>query len=250
MPSYHKIEQYDLKRRRRERYIIAFLLILISALVYFGINLFDLGLDLPVSNSILIFALIDINIILLLLLLFLTLRNLVKLIFERKKKIMGAKLRSKLVLAFILLSLLPTIILFFASSLFISASIEYWSNLPVEKALQYSVEIGQEYYDKIKDEVLADGYHLSRLITYSDYTLFSRTDEVDKLINDKRVEYRLSSVKVFTQALKLRASSQDERIDFTPFDLSLDNVFNQSLEKGADNFLIRTSPHGDLVTGI
>ena len=250
MQSYHKIEQHDLKRRRRERYIIAFLLILISALAYFGINLFDLGLDLPVSNSILIFALIDINIILLLLLLFLTLRNLVKLIFERKKKIMGSKLRSKLVLAFILLSLLPTIILFVASAQFISASIEYWSNLPVEKALQYSVEIGQEYYDKIVDELLMDGHHLSRLITYNDYTLISRNDEVDKLINDKRIEYRLAAVKVFTQALKLRASSQDERIDFTPFNLSMDNVLNHSIEQGKNNYLIQASPHGDLVTGI
>ena len=36
-----------------------------------------------------------------------------KLLFERRKNIMGAKLRTKLVLAFVSLSLLPTIILFF-----------------------------------------------------------------------------------------------------------------------------------------
>ena len=112
MKAYQEAEKQDLKRRRRERYIIASLIVLISILTYLGTKVFDLGLNLPISNSILIFVLININVILLLLLLFLTMRNLVKLLFERKKRIMGARLRTKLVLAFITLSLLPTVILF------------------------------------------------------------------------------------------------------------------------------------------
>ena len=124
MKAYLEAEKQDLKRRQRERYIISLLLIIISILTtYLGIKIFDLGFDLPITNSIFIFALININVILLLLLLFLTMRNLVKLVFERKKKIMGARLRTKLVLAFVSLSLLPTIILFFVSVQFISSSI-------------------------------------------------------------------------------------------------------------------------------
>src|SRR4030042_1356409 len=127
MLRYLETEHYDLRRRRRERYIIAFLILIVSTVTtYLFIKGFSLGLDLPIANSILVFALIDINVILLLLLLFLTMRNLVKLFFERKKGIMGAKLRTKLVLAFVTLSLLPTIILFFVSVQFISQSIEYW----------------------------------------------------------------------------------------------------------------------------
>ena len=126
MKNYLEAEKQDLKRRRKERYIIVVLIVAISALTYLGTKAFDLGLDLPVSSSILIFALININVILLLLLLFLTMRNLVKLLFERKKRIMGARLRTKLVLAFITLSLLPTIILFFVSVQFISTSNGYF----------------------------------------------------------------------------------------------------------------------------
>jgi two-component system nitrogen regulation sensor histidine kinase NtrY len=112
MKEYLETEKQDLRRRRRERYIIGSLIIvIIFLLTLFCVKVFDLaGLDLPISDSILIFSLININAILLLALLFLSMRNLVKLLFERRKKIMGAKLRTKLVLAFITLSLLPTII--------------------------------------------------------------------------------------------------------------------------------------------
>ena len=104
MKDYLEAEKQDLRRRRRERYLIISLCVVISFLIYFGMRIFHLGQALPFSSSIFAFALININVILLLLLLFLTVRNLVKLLFERKKSIMGAKLRTKLVLAFVTLS--------------------------------------------------------------------------------------------------------------------------------------------------
>ena len=70
MKEYLETEKQDLRRRRRERYIIASLIVVIFLLTLFGVTVFDLGLDLPISNSILIFSLININVILLLALLF------------------------------------------------------------------------------------------------------------------------------------------------------------------------------------
>ena len=170
--NYLHSQRKEVRRRRRERYLIAVLLVVISFLTYLGVRVFNLGLELPFSSSILVFALININVILLLLLLFLTGRNLVKLLFERRKNIMGAKLRTKLVLAFMTLSLLPTIILFFVSVQFISLSIEYWFNLPIEQSLKNSVEMGRDYYKGIADEILSLGNNLSRVITHEGYMLF------------------------------------------------------------------------------
>ena len=141
--NYLHSQRKDLKRRRKERYLIAVLLVVISFLTYLGIRVFNLGPELPFSSSILVFALININVILLLLLLFLTGRNLVKLFFERRKNIMGAKLRTKLVLAFVTLTLLPTIVLFFASVQFISSAIDYWSSLQIEQSLKNSLEVAR-----------------------------------------------------------------------------------------------------------
>jgi two-component system nitrogen regulation sensor histidine kinase NtrY len=244
-------EYHDLRRRRRERYIIAFLILIISALTtYLFIKSFSLGLDLPIANSILVFALIDLNVILLLLLLFLTIRNIVKLVFERRKGILGAKLRTKLVLAFILLSLLPTIVLFFVSVQFISTSVENWFNLPIESSLKNSLEVGQGYYNKIIEDMVSTGNDLSRLITYQGYTLLSKTEPVEKLISEKRREHRLSSVKVFSQNLQLRASSQDEKLDLSPFEDPSADLLKKAYETGSDTHEIQSSPHGQLVSGI
>jgi two-component system nitrogen regulation sensor histidine kinase NtrY len=250
MQRYLEAQRQDLKRRRKERYIIAFLIVLVSILTYLGTRVFDLGLGLPVSSSILIFALLNVNVILLLLLLFLTMRNLVKLLFERKKKIMGARIRTKLVLAFIILSLLPTIILFLVSVQFISTSIEYWYNLPVERSLRTSLEVAQDYYNRETEEVLGIGNSVSRLITYHGYILIAKQDELEKLVNEKRMEHRLASIKVFSQRLELRAVSQNDRIDLSPFKDPETDVLTKSLKKGTDVQDIQSLAHGDLVSGI
>ncbi len=250
MKEYLETEKQDLRRRRRERYIIASLIVIIFLLTFFGVKVFDLGLDLPISNSILIFSLININVILLLALLFLTMRNLVKLLFERRKKIMGARLRTKLVLAFVTLSLLPTIILFFVSVQFISTSIEYWYNLPIERSLNNSLEVAKEYYNKITEEMLSSGNNLSRLITYHGYMLLSRKENLDKFINEKRMEYHLASIKVFSKQMDLRVISQGDRIDLSSFKNPGLDVLRKSFTEGTDNQDIQSSPHGDLISGI
>ncbi|MBW2129411.1 MAG: HAMP domain-containing protein, partial [Deltaproteobacteria bacterium] len=250
MKPYQEAEKQDRRRRRRERYIILSLAVLIILLTYLGRNVFDLGLDLPIPNSILIFALIDINVILLLLLLFLTTRNLVKLLFERKKGIMGAKLRTKLVMAFVSLSLLPTIILFFVSVQFISASIEYWFNLPIERSLKISLEVGQEYYDQVTDEILSYGNNLGRLITYHGYMLISRKEELKKFIAEKRLEYRLTAIKVYSMKMKLRAQAIDERINLGSFKDPGMDILREAFNSGSERHDFQSSTHGVLISGI
>jgi len=250
MKNYLETESKDLKKQRKERIIIACLIVAVIFLSFFGFKVFDLGLDLPVSGSILVFALININVLLLLLLLYLTTRNLVKLIFERKKKIMGARLRTKLVLAFITLSLFPTIILFFVSVQFINTSIEYWYNLPIERSLKNSVEVSQDYYQNIDEELISFGNNISRLITYNGYMLIARSDELEKFINEKQAEYRLTSIKVFSSSLDLKAASQDERTDLTSFKNPDKAVLSKSINKGTDLLNTQSSAHGDLITGI
>ena len=250
MKDYREAEREDLRRKRRERYLIVFLLIVISSLTYLGIRVFDPGTDLPISNSIVVFALININVILLLLLLFLTTRNLVKLLFERKKNIMGAKIRTKLVLAFVTLSLLPTIILFFVSVQFISSSIEYWFNLQIEQSLKNSLEVGQYYYNRTTDEILSFGNNMGRVITYDGFMLRSRKDALERFIHEKRKEYRLASLKVLSSKLLPKTVSKDHSIDLSSFKGPGTEVLRKSLEKGADSRHFQSSPHGDLVSGI
>ncbi|MFO7738628.1 MAG: ATP-binding protein [Desulfatiglandaceae bacterium] len=250
MKTYKESQQQDLRRRRRERYLIVGLAVAISFLTYLGIRAFDLGPDLPFSSSILVFILINVNVILLLLLLYLTVRNLVKLLFERKKSIMGAKLRTKLVLAFVTLSLLPTIILFFASVQFISSSVEYWFNLQIEQSLKKSLEVGQNYYDRITHEILSYGNYLSTIVTHEGFMLVSKQEHLEKFIREKQKEYDLASLAVFSQKLDERAESQNHRIDLSSFAGLGEEILTERLDRGADGSFIQSSPHGDLVYGI
>jgi two-component system nitrogen regulation sensor histidine kinase NtrY len=251
MQKYLEAQKQDQKRRRRETGTIFALAVIIPILTYLGTRVFDLRLGLSVSNNILFLVLININVILLLLLFFLTIRNLVKLLFERRKNIMGAKLRTKLVFAFIILSLLPTMILFFFSVQFISSSIEYWYRLPIEKSLRTSLDVGKDYYNRITDDLLSFGNHLGRLITYREYTPRAKDDELERLINDKRLEqHRLVSIKVFSQGLDLRVVAQDNSIDLSPFKDPDVDLLKKCFEEGTDGIDIQSADHGDLVSGI
>ena len=176
MQKYQESEVQDKKRQRREWLIIFFLILVFGTLWYIGSKYFDLGQYFPGSNSTIILSLTTLNIIILLALLYLTVRNLVKLLFERKKNIMGARLRSKLVLAFIFLSIWPTIILFIVSAQFISNSIERWYKIPIERSLKNAVDLGQDYQDRIHKEISYFGNNISRIITYKSWTIIDNAE--------------------------------------------------------------------------
>ncbi|MDY0391410.1 sensor histidine kinase [Desulfobulbus oligotrophicus] len=131
------------KKQRLVRLVIVFCILLIPLLGYVQRGLLTGQFNLPISSTILIFALININGLLLLLMLYLVLRNLVELVFERRQNILGARLRTRLVICFISLSFIPTAILFFVALRFISTSMDYWFNAQIEESLQASVHLSQ-----------------------------------------------------------------------------------------------------------
>ena len=141
----------DLKRRRREKILVVFLLLFTIALTWVAHNLIDFGPNIPISNTILMFSLMNLNLLLILLMLFLAFRNLVKLLYDRRRKVMGAKLRTRLVAAFMALSLIPASVLFLFSIGFIKTSIEFWFNAPVEQALEKSRDVGRNIYQRIEE---------------------------------------------------------------------------------------------------
>ena len=144
-PAGYRLLTAEQKRRKQRlvRLVIGFCLLLIPLFAYLQHGLLDSPSQLPFSGSLLVFALINVNGLLLLLMLYLVLRNLVELVFERNQKIMGAKLRTRLVIAFVCLSLVPTGILFVVALRFVSTSMDYWFNANVESSLESSLKLAQ-----------------------------------------------------------------------------------------------------------
>ena len=108
--------------------IIVFLIILFFAIEYFIRESQEFS---PTAVTNVLLSMLQIIVVLLfLILLFVLGRNLVKLYLERKRKVIGAHFKTKLLLFFTALSLIPTLLLFFFASDLISRNIENWFKNP------------------------------------------------------------------------------------------------------------------------
>lgn len=145
------LEKGERRRRKREYAIIGVIFALVLLISFFIIRSWRHYGDIPVSNMVMMFILTNINMLLILLLIFLVFRNLVKLFYERRRKVEGSRLRTKLVMAFIALTLLPTIVLFFFSINFITSSINFWYKAPVDHALKNSLAVGRNIYALVEE---------------------------------------------------------------------------------------------------
>ena len=186
------------KRRRNELIIIGITSVLIFLLTAIELKFPQVVGRIPVANNIIIFSLININIILILLLIFLVIRNLVKLIFERKRKVLGAKLRTKLVVAFISLSLVPSILLFLVAVGFITNSVEHWFSAQVEQSLQGSLEVAQNYYRDVANHLVSSAHQISQSLSRQEAMKGEKGKGLlREQLEAKREEYRLSTLGLF-----------------------------------------------------
>ncbi len=140
----------DEKRRLAEflgMVICTILLVVISRL---ETRLFSLGELLSVNreflSTLVYFSLINLNVIIILILGFLLLRNITKLVVERKRGVLGSKLRTKLVIALVFFALTPTLILFYVTTRFITTSFETWFSEKVQITIQKTQEAGSHIY--------------------------------------------------------------------------------------------------------
>jgi two-component system, NtrC family, nitrogen regulation sensor histidine kinase NtrY len=171
------------QKKKLTRSVILICLCLIPLFVWFQSALFNNEVSVPISSSILIFVLINVNVLLVLLVLFLVLRNLAELFFERKQNLLGTKLKTKLVVSFISLSLIPTILLFFVALQFVSTSMDYWFNLNVENSLQESLKLAQSFLHDTRDRVDKMSESISKQLDDLDIQKFD-TATISKEIED------------------------------------------------------------------
>jgi two-component system nitrogen regulation sensor histidine kinase NtrY len=237
------------KKRRNEFYIIIVISLLIVTFTYFAVRLPQIGGDIPTAYNIIVFTFININIILLLLLIFLVIRNLVKLIFERKQRILGAKLRTKLVAAFVSLSLVPTLLLFLVAVGFITSSMEKWFSVQVEHSLQGSLEVAQTYYRDFANNAVHYGRQISRSISQRDLVDGKKTDGLKKFMERQRIEYNLGTIEIFAKDLKQVAMVTDADIPDNPLPVPNKELLEESL-KGKEVSKTRVLGSGELITGV
>ncbi len=223
----------DINRLRRKREILLILTIsvMVAFLTYLENRIINFGGDFPISNTILMFILININLLLLILLIFLVFRNLFKLFYERRRKVMGTRLRTRLVMAFISLTLLPTTVLFFFSIHFITTSIEFWFNVPIEQALDNSLQVGRQLYHRVE----AQNRFLLERIAYQirthGYLQPDQREELTNYIQIVQKEFNIQGVEVYDRNGRRLYIALSPELDELPFEV----VFMGNLKKDLQN---------------
>lgn len=209
-------EQQKQKRRLVRRTILV-CLGLIPLFIWLQSLIFKYESSLPVSSNVLIFSLININVLLILLVLFLVLRNLAELLFERHLNVLGSKLKTKLVVSFLSLSLIPTILLFFVALQFVSTSMEYWFNANIETSLQESLKLAQQILQDSKNEANQMSMGISQ-----------RLSELEmKTYNAKAINITLENILEFNKINGpdgIRLMSQDGNLEISVSGPKLKNV--------------------------
>ena len=123
------------KRPRLSRQRVAVLVLL--ALLSLGVlALVDRvrrgGLNLPIADNVALVILINLDVLLILLLLFVLLRALITHYFERRQSLAGSNLKTRFLLAFLVLSVLPSLALFGVGSLLLTRSIDNYFSYNIQ----------------------------------------------------------------------------------------------------------------------
>ncbi len=237
------------KKRIREAFFIVLAIILIIFLTKTEIHLTQLSADAPMGSNIAIFGVINFVVLLVILLVYLVCRNVVKLFVESRSNPFATRLRTKLVLSFVGLSLVPTMLLFFAAAGFINNTVHNWFNTQVETSLSESLEVAQIYYKNSASNSLYYGRQISEFIKTQKLLNQDNLPRLKSLIRQKQKEYNLGVVEVYSAQREelVRASNPDvPKGEFT-------NPASEDINRGlSGKELTRVNQAGkaDLIRGI
>ncbi len=132
------------QRYRRQNRFLAVLYLLLLILGAAGYALFSRMARLPAeqfTNRLLTFLLWWFDLTLIAILLFILLRNFLKLALERHYGILGSRFRTKILLSYLVVILVPTAMLFLLSAGLLSGAAKAWFSEPVERMASAGLEL-------------------------------------------------------------------------------------------------------------
>ncbi|MFQ5959811.1 MAG: PAS domain-containing sensor histidine kinase [Candidatus Methylomirabilales bacterium] len=238
----------DRDQGRRTRLIIAAVGGLVVLLTAVEVLIHQLRFPSPLPSNILIFALVNVNLILLILLIVLLFRNLFKIYLERRDNLLGSKFRVKLVVTFLSLALLPAALLFLVASNLITTSVDSWFNIQVEESLERSLEVAEAYYQGAHDRSVATARQIGRRIAVEGL-LDASEPYLNRVAKEKLEEFQLAMVQVFDRKGRERLQIRGKLITKGESVTPASHFVHRALEGHEQSFVHATST-GDLVQGI
>jgi len=241
---HRETQSQEQKKRRRERVLIIISLILVVAITSLEVNLVHRGGQ-PVTGSLLAFGLLNINTFLLLLFTFLIFRHLAKLFFERRRKVFGSRLRTRLVLAFITLTLLPTLFLFVMAWQLMSSRVDYSWDRQVELSLEQALAVSRTVSQQLKGKLLASGREVSLELTRRELPEREAPSILEAFFKQRREDFHLTGLEFIDPKGTVVAASYAADLDQPP---PIIQPSDKPADPPAEEVIRQVIPQGELLT--
>ncbi|MDB5107792.1 MAG: sensor signal transduction histidine kinase [Candidatus Binatus sp.] len=191
------------KRRRRELIAVGVAGAVLVAFVFAQTELPPLTRHTSLVSNLAVISLFNLSFLLLGLMLFLVGRNIAKVIFERRRGLIGSKFQVRLVAGFIAVALLPSAFLLYVSGVFLHAEINSWFNPEYEKILDDSLEIAKTYYLNSANNASHYARVLAEQIAAKNLLEPASRGELKHFLEKRQQEYNLGTIEVFSADRKL-----------------------------------------------
>ncbi|MCC6221627.1 MAG: HAMP domain-containing protein [Deltaproteobacteria bacterium] len=122
------------------------------------------------SSNLGFFLLVNFNVIVVLVLGFMVVKNVFKLLLDRRRKILGSRMRARLVAAFVGLSLVPTVLLFLVAKGILETVLQGWFSPQIVSSMDSAINVARHHYEWQEEQL---GRNLDFL-----------TAEVEKLLSE------------------------------------------------------------------
>ncbi|MEN8154079.1 MAG: ATP-binding protein [Acidobacteriota bacterium] len=197
------------------------------------------------SSQTILFVLWTIIILFSITFLFIFVRNLIKLYYDKNKERTGSRFKKRLVFFFITFSIVPTVFLFIFTTELIDRGVEKWFQTDIDSIMTKSKELKESYYEKSKDDlkyfsrIVSNGIKSKKMYT-DDNAVFLRN-----WVKRQMKNYRLDVVNIFRNSKEI-VSQFNPVIPLQEYkDLSLEDVYK--VLSGSDFIKVDSLERGELI---
>ena len=189
--------------------------------------------------GVLFLVLLYVNLFLVLALGILVVRNLHRLWLDRRQRRTGSRLRARMALMFVALSLLPTLVVAILSVNFLNRGVDSWFSDQISQALENSLEVSRAYYGENQRTVRHDAEAVVRNRSITTALILQGGEAASAVLEVERHARGLDEIAIIRSDGTRIASAGSLPFDPIP-DLG-------SLEDGSSRSLLTTNDSGDRV---
>jgi len=237
------------RRRRREWSIVALVGLLLGALFAFEPLVLAQSRSLPIGSGAVFLALVHVNVIGIGLLAFLLARNVVKLITDRRRGLIGARLNTKFVVSFVFTAVVSSTALFVLAAFLVLHTVQTWFELQLSDGLEQSIEVAEMYYAESENRTLGFARRMAKQVAEQRLMNEDSLDALRAFVALKQSEYGLAVVEVFSSQQEELASATDPDAAVVALEAPDSHLIRSGLE-GMERTSIDEAGPGELVRGV